>query len=143
MEDDDAGNRLRMSRRPSAANLRKGRHHRRILSASSSRQADADEHSSLLDATDFEESYATIPGTPRPRLSRNQSSASPRTVRAPSFTSRLSKSLAAVESKLGQQWADERVWYDQVSSACDISVILQILTCCTVYVHRYSPCNVL
>ncbi|KAF8455421.1 chloride channel [Terfezia claveryi] len=116
MEDDDTGNRLRISRRPSAANLRKGRHHRRKLSASSSRQADADERSSLLDAADLEDSYATLPGTSRPRLSRNQSSTSPRAVRASSFTSRLSKSLATVESKLGQQWADERVWYDQFTS---------------------------
>jgi len=116
MEDDNAGNGLRISRRPSAANLRKGRHHRRRLSASSARQADADECSSLLNAADLEDSYATIPGTPRPRLSRTQSSASHRTVRASSFTSRLSRSLATVESKLGQQWADERVWYDQVSS---------------------------
>ena len=125
MEDDDTGNRLRISRRPSAANLRKGRHHRRRLSASSARQADADEHASLLDSADLEDSYATIPGTPRPRLSRNQSSTSPRTVTASSFTSRLSKSLAAAESNLGQPWADERVWYDQVSSACDIYIVLQ------------------
>lgn len=118
MEEDDAGNRLRISRRPSAANLRKGRHHRRRLSASSTRQPDTDERSSLLDAADFEDSYATIPGTPRPRLSRHQSSASPRGTRASSFTSRLSKSLAAVEGKLGQAWADERVWYDQVSCLC-------------------------
>jgi len=125
MEDGDTGDRLRISRRPSAANLQKGRHHRRRLSASSSRQGDVDERSSLLDAADLGGSYATIPGTPRPRLSRNQSSTSTRAVRASSFTSRLSKSLAAVESKLGQQWAHERVWYDQVSPACDISVILQ------------------
>lgn len=128
MEEDDIGNRLRISRRPSAANLRKGRHHRRRLSGSSARGADADERSSLLDTADLEETYAAVPGTPRPRLSRNHSTVSSQAVRASSFTSRLSKSLQAVENKLGQPWGDERVWYDQVKLYPHYWSILEVLT---------------
>ncbi|KAF8466593.1 chloride channel [Kalaharituber pfeilii] len=115
MEDDDTGSRLRISRRPSQANMRKGRHHRRRPSASSIRHAD-DERASLLDAADLEENYATIPGTPRPRPSRQHSAVSPLVNRAPSFTHRLTKALSVYEGKSREPWADDRVWYDQFTS---------------------------
>lgn len=109
MDDDDQGNRPRLSRRSSATNLR---NHRRRLSASSAREGD--ELSSLLGSADLETSYSSISisGALRPPLSRNASTISPRTIRAPS---RLSKSLTNVENKLGDL-EDERVWYDQVRS---------------------------
>ena len=120
MEDDDTGSRLRPSRRPSQVNLR---HHRRRLSVSSARGVD-DERSSLLDAADLTATYATVPGTPRPRLSRQSSSTIPRAMTA-SFTQRLNKQLSIYEGKLGDIWADERVWYDQVCLTMTIIVCEQ------------------
>ncbi|KAI5796384.1 chloride channel [Peziza echinospora] len=111
MEDDDAGTRRRISRRPSGTNLR--RNHRRRLSASST-QAD-DEHTSLIGASDLDQSYSSIGTHQRPRISRNPSTAGGGRSSS-SFTQRLTKQLSAHEAKLATPSVDERVWYDQFTS---------------------------
>lgn len=83
-----------------------------------------DEHTSLLEISDtfHRRSYASVPGTPRPRISRHHSTVlSPQTTRktsrAASFTQRLTKALSNydLKNKRDEPELDERVWYDQVS----------------------------
>lgn len=82
---------------------------------------EADENTSLLEVGDIfhRRNYSSIPGTPRPRLSRHQSSLSPRTARtsrAASFTQRLTKALSSydLKNKRDEPVLEDRVWYDQV-----------------------------
>lgn len=110
---------------------RSSRHHRRRSSARSQKSfrsqkshQEPDENTGLLDAADLysRRNYSSVPGTPRPRLSRHQSSAlSPRTVRpsrAPSFTQRLTKALSNydLKNKRDEPYLEDRVWYDQFTS---------------------------
>ncbi|KAL7271479.1 hypothetical protein RUND412_005763 [Rhizina undulata] len=119
--DDDDYDRRTVSRRQSSegGDLRIGRSsHRRRLSISASY---TDERSSLLDASDRRD-YTTMPGTPRPRMSRHHSVVSHRTARpisrAPSFTSRLTKALSNydLKSRTQEPLLEDRVWYDQFTS---------------------------
>ena len=104
-----------------------GRHHGRRPSARSySSQKSSDERSALLDVPDalqYRRNYASVPGTPRPRITRHLSATSPQAVRtskaslAASFTQRLTKALSNhdLKAKRDEPDLDERVWYDQVS----------------------------
>ena len=127
MEDDDSISAL--SRQTSFADVQQHdpRGHRRRPSAISRESLnsqkvprEADESTSLLEIGDtfHRRNYSSIPGTPRPRLSRHQSSISPRTVRtsrAASFT-QLTKALSSydLKNKRDEPYLEDRVWYDQV-----------------------------
>jgi chloride channel 3/4/5 len=82
---------------------------------------DPGEHTGLLEAGDvfMRRNYSSIPGTPRPRISRHRSTTSPQTVRvsrAASFTSRLTKALSSydLKNRRDEPYLEDRVWYDQV-----------------------------
>jgi chloride channel 3/4/5 len=84
---------------------------------------DPGEHTGLLEAGDvfMRRNYSSIPGTPRPRISRHRSTTSPQTVRvsrAASFTSRLTKALSSydLKNRRDEPYLEDRVWYDQFTS---------------------------
>lgn len=122
MEDTDS---IRpITRQSSALDLQAPREHRRHRRRPSIRSTEpSDERTGLLGAVwGGQKSYSfgsSIPGTPRPRLSRHQSGTrTPRTARpsrAPSFTQRLTKALSKADLRDGEN-LDDRVWYDQVSA---------------------------
>jgi chloride channel 3/4/5 len=99
---------------------RRSRSHRRRLSASS-RNTDWNERSSLLGVQEphgRRRDYSTVPSTPRPRISRHHSTASPQDTqsRIPSFAQRLTSALSNhdLKNKTTESLLEERVWYDQV-----------------------------
>ncbi|KAI5848225.1 chloride channel [Tricharina praecox] len=127
--DDGGGSAL--SRETSPPDVHAGRHHRRRPSGLSQKsyrsqnsQHDPDENTGLLSASDVinRRSYSSVPGTPRPRLSRHQSSnlgpMAARASRAPSFTQRLTKALSSydLKNKRDEPYLEDRVWYDQFTS---------------------------
>jgi chloride channel 3/4/5 len=134
MENDD--NQSVLSRETSVPDLLeepRPRNHRRRLSARSQKSyrsqrsqkshQEPNENTGLLDADFYpRRNYSSVPGTPRPRLSRHQSSAlSPRTIRpsgAPSFAQRLTKALSSydLKNKRDEPFLEDRVWYDQFTS---------------------------
>lgn len=99
---------------------REARRHRRRPSNKSI----TNERTGLLDAAEGSGSlrrgysYTSVPGTPRPRLSRHQSgtAATPRNGRAPSFTQRLTSALSSydLKNRRDEPFLEDRVWYDQV-----------------------------
>ncbi|KAF8534785.1 chloride channel [Trichophaea hybrida] len=99
------------------------RHRRRPSALSQKSHQESTEHTTLLEVGEVfrRKNYNSIPGTPRPRLSRHQSTLSPRTARtsrAASFTQRLTKALSSydIKNKRDELLLEDRVWYDQFTS---------------------------
>lgn len=119
---DDGESTSHSRRRASEEDLRmtgrRSRSHRRRLSVSS-RNAEWNEQSSLLESSGRRRDYSTVPSTPRPRISRHHSTTSQldtRPSRIPSFTQRLTRALSNydLKNKTTESLLEERVWYDQV-----------------------------
>lgn len=116
------GSLSRSIHRGSESDLRGGNRRRRR--SISTIDESFDERTGLLSVGEhYGRRYNTQPATPRPRMSRVQSSnpnnatatGAQTASRTPSFTQRLSWALSNFDSnKANQQFIDDRVWYDQV-----------------------------
>lgn len=125
-DSDGDGEPRRYSRQPSDLDLRGSR--RRKMSISTLREEAMDENTRLLgghgDGTLTRRGYSTMPGTPRPRISRGVTNTSggggeirsSMPSRTPSFAQRLSWALTPFDNDQKYDYLDDRVWYDQFTS---------------------------